>query len=159
MGRQGARENEKSALRPPHSALFSWLQRGGLFMALFVTPLIYATLLVTQSDPTAFLRASLAALAMLIATLLWLATWAVVAARNRGWLQASSAGLMLVALLFIDFTSSTGALSHLRTVLRDKLVSRTISRTDFFSRKYIRRTLPIMAMVITPSPLLRKEAG
>jgi len=38
-------------------------------------------------------------------------------------------------------------LSHLRTVLRDKLVSRTISRTDFFSRKYIRLTLPIMAMV------------
>ena len=50
-------------------------------------------------------------------------------------------------------------LSHLRTVLRDKLVSRTISRTDFFSRKYIRLTLPIMAMVISPSPLLEKEAG
>jgi hypothetical protein len=44
-------------------------------------------------------------------------------------------------------------------VLRDKLVSRTISRTDFFWRKYIRLTLPIMAMVITPSPLLKKEAG
>ncbi len=46
-----------------------------------------------------------------------------------------------------------------RNELRDKLVSRTISRTDFFSRKCIRRTLPIMAMVITPSPLLKKEAG
>jgi hypothetical protein len=56
-------------------------------------------------------------------------------------------------------SSSTGALSHLRTVLRDRLVSRTISRTDFFWRKYIRLTLPIMAMVITPSPLLKKEAG
>jgi hypothetical protein len=56
-------------------------------------------------------------------------------------------------------SSSTGALSHLRTVLRDRLVSRTISRTDLFSRKYIRLTLPIMAMVITPSPLLKKEAG
>jgi hypothetical protein len=43
--------------------------------------------------------------------------------------------------------------------LRDKLVSRTISRTDFVSRKCIRLTLPIMAMVITPSPLLTKEAG
>ena len=53
-------------------------------------------------------------------------------------------------------SSSTAAFSHLRTVLRDKLVSRTISRTDFFSRKYIRRTLPIMAMVITPSLLLEK---
>ena len=54
---------------------------------------------------------------------------------------------------------STAACNHLRTVLRDKLVSRTISRTDSFSRKYIRRTLPIMAMVITPAPLLKKEAG
>ena len=56
-------------------------------------------------------------------------------------------------------SSSTGAFSHLRTVLRDKLVNPKISRTDFFSRKYIRLTLPIMAMVITPSPLLKKEAG
>ena len=56
-------------------------------------------------------------------------------------------------------SSSTGAFNHLRTVLRDKLVSRTISRTDLFSRKYIRLTLPIMAMVITPSPLLKKKAG
>jgi hypothetical protein len=56
-------------------------------------------------------------------------------------------------------SSCTAAFTHLRTVLRDKLVSRTISRTDFFSRKYIRLTLPIMAMVITPSPLLKKEAG
>ena len=56
-------------------------------------------------------------------------------------------------------SSSTGALSHLRTVLRDMLVSRTISRTDFFWRKNIRLTLPIIAMVITRSPLLKKEAG
>jgi len=56
-------------------------------------------------------------------------------------------------------SSSTAALSHLRTVLRDKLVSRTISRTEFFLRKNIRLTLPITAMVITPSPLLKKEAG
>ena len=53
-------------------------------------------------------------------------------------------------------SASTGVFNHLRTVLRDKLVSRTISRTDFFWRKNIRRTLPIMAMVITPSPLLKK---
>jgi hypothetical protein len=52
-----------------------------------------------------------------------------------------------------------GALNHLRTVLRDKLVMRAISRTDFFWRCRIRRTLPIMAMVITPYPLLKKAAG
>jgi len=49
---------------------------------------------------------------------------------------------------------------YLRTVLRDKLVARTISRTDFFSRKCIHRTLPVMAMVITSCiPPLRKKAA
>jgi hypothetical protein len=59
------------------------------------------------------------------------------------------------------FGSSTFASrSYFRTVLRDRLVALTISRTDFFSRRCIRRTLPIMAMVITPrTPLLEKEAG
>jgi len=38
----------------------------------------------------------------------------------------------------------------LRTVLSDRLVGREISRTDFFWKNYIRRTLPIMDMVSTP---------
>ena len=75
---------------------------------MIVTPLIYATLLVTQSDPTAFLRASLAALAVLIATVLWLATWALLTALRTGWIGASTTGALLIALLFLDFTS-TGA--------------------------------------------------
>jgi hypothetical protein len=45
----------------------------------------------------------------------------------------------------------------LRTVLRDRLVSRAISRTVLFWRWCIRRTLPIMAMVITPAPRCPKE--
>jgi hypothetical protein len=41
-----------------------------------------------------------------------------------------------------------------------KLVALTISRTDFFSRWRIRRTLPIMAMVITPhTPPLCEYVG
>lgn len=46
-------------------------------------------------------------------------------------------------------TCSVGARSHVRTVLRDKPVRRTISRTDIKSRKCIRLTLPTMNMVIT----------
>jgi hypothetical protein len=46
---------------------------------------------------------------------------------------------------------------YLRTVLRDRLVARTISLTDFFSRRCIRKTLPIMAMVITPLAPARCE--
>jgi hypothetical protein len=36
--------------------------------------------------------------------------------------------------------------------------SRPASRTDFFSRKNIRLTLPIVAMVIDPLPLLKRMA-
>ena len=53
----------------------------------------------------------------------------------------------------------TGALSHVRIVLRDKLVIRAISRSDFLSRKYIRRILPIIAMVITSFSLLVKNSA
>jgi hypothetical protein len=45
-----------------------------------------------------------------------------------------------------------GSASHLLMVLRDKLVILEISRMDFFWRWNIRRTLPSMAMVITPVP-------
>mgnify|MGYP000855561331 CR=1 FL=1 len=34
-----------------------------------------------------------------------------------------------------------------------------VFRTHFFSRKFIRLALPLMALIITPSPLLKKEAG
>ncbi len=53
----------------------------------------------------------------------------------------------------------TGFRNHLRIVLRDKLVIRPISLTDFCWRKCNRRTFPIMAMVITPRPLLKNPAG
>ncbi len=85
-----------------------FLKWGGLFLLLILTPLIYATLIVTQSDPSAFLRASLAALAVLIATMLWLATWALISAVRAGWLSPTTTGALLIALLFLDFTS-TGA--------------------------------------------------
>jgi hypothetical protein len=53
-----------------------------------------------------------------------------------------------------------GSRSHFATVLRDKPVSREISRSDFLPRRCNRRILPIMSMVITPrSPLLNKAAG
>ncbi|MFN8441586.1 MAG: hypothetical protein U0175_12480 [Caldilineaceae bacterium] len=97
-----------SAKSDTHSAIPSFVKWGGLFFALLLTPLIYATLLVTQSDPTAFFHASLAALAILIATALWLATWALLAALRAGWMSGTVTAALLVALLFIDFTS-TGA--------------------------------------------------
>jgi len=53
-------------------------------------------------------------------------------------------------------SSTRSVRRYLRTVLRARLVAFTISRTDFLSRRCIRSTLPIMAMVITPdTPLLK----
>jgi hypothetical protein len=49
--------------------------------------------------------------------------------------------------------------SHFEIVLRDSPVMRAISRTDFFLRLCSRRILPIMSMVITPRPLLHKNAA
>jgi hypothetical protein len=47
----------------------------------------------------------------------------------------------------------------LATVLRDSPVMREISRADLFFRLCKRRILPIMSMVITPRPLLHKNAA
>jgi hypothetical protein len=47
----------------------------------------------------------------------------------------------------------------LATVLRDSPVVRAISRSDLLPRLCKRRILPIMSMVITPRPLLLKEAA
>ena len=44
---------------------------------------------------------------------------------------------------------SCGVLSHRRTVLRDRPVRLVISCSDTLSRKYIRRILPNISMVIT----------
>ena len=46
-----------------------------------------------------------------------------------------------------------GAFNHLRNVLRDQLVSCTISRTDRFSRTDLCLTLPLRASVVTHRPL------
>jgi hypothetical protein len=73
-----------------------------------VTPAIYATLLVTQSDATLFLRASLAALAVLLATGFWWTTWGIVSLARGGRLSSWGLAAALIALLFFDL-AATGA--------------------------------------------------
>ena len=84
------------------------LNYGTLILLGLVTPLAYLALLLTQDNETAFLRASLAALALTLVTLFWLGTWAIVAMRGQGWLDARWTGVALVGLLFFDL-SATGA--------------------------------------------------
>ncbi len=98
----------QTVARPALARLQGLLRTGGLTLLLFITPLIFATLLVTQSDPTAFLRASLAALAVAWATLAWLATWLAIHMATRGALRPGWLGALLVALLFLEL-ATTGA--------------------------------------------------
>jgi hypothetical protein len=90
------------------AALARFLRYGGLLLLGVTLPLVYFALLVTQPDATTFLRASLAALALALATAFWLATWAMLAAYRAGWLAPRLLGIGLVALLFFDL-AATGA--------------------------------------------------
>ncbi len=89
-------------------ALGFLLRSGGLLLAGIFTPLLYLALLLTQENPTLFVRASVAALAVTIAAGLWLVAWALVEGRLRGWLNGGVFAGLAIALLFLDL-SATGA--------------------------------------------------
>jgi hypothetical protein len=89
---------------PAH--LFDAFLRWGAILLLFIAlPLSFLALLLTQGDETAFLRASLASLAVALATACWLGTWAVIAARRRGMIGAQVAATLLIGLLFFDLAA------------------------------------------------------
>ena len=101
----------QSTLEPlatDHWPLTTFLRWGGFLLIGAWTPLMYLALLLTQADETAFLRASVAALAVTVAAALWGATWALVGARRAGWIGGSAFATLAVALLFVDL-SATGA--------------------------------------------------
>ncbi len=81
---------------------------GSVIFVGLVVPLLFFALLATQNDSDAFLRASLAALAVVLAAGFWLATWALLAGYRAGWIGAGVFGISLIALLFIELTA-TGA--------------------------------------------------
>ncbi len=84
------------------------LRAGALILAGVALPLTYFALFLTQDSETAYLRASLAALSLTLAAAFWLATWALVSARESGWFASNTFVLLMVALLFLDL-SATGA--------------------------------------------------
>lgn len=99
----------QQGLVPPGLAYFqTMLQRGTFILLGFIMPLAYGTLLLTQENETAFLRASIAALALTLLTFFWLGTWAIFGLHGGGWLQSRGYAMALVALLFFDL-SATGA--------------------------------------------------
>ncbi|RIK36483.1 MAG: hydrogenase 2 large subunit [Chloroflexi bacterium] len=90
----------------PFTILSFLLKAGAFLFAIVFTPLLYLALLLTQQDPTTFLRASVAALAIALATGGWLATWALIAARRAGWIGAGLWAALLIGILYFDLAAA-----------------------------------------------------
>lgn len=113
---QGAKDRERetggkahSALHTPYSIfLHSFLKTGGFVLVGIFTPLLYLALLLIQGDQTAFLRASVAALAVTLAAGVWLAAWALIRARQGDWIGPGVFATLMIGLLYFDL-SATGA--------------------------------------------------
>ena len=91
------------------------LQRGAQAWFIVILPLAYFTLFLTQENETAFLRASVALLALLFAALWWLATWLAAAGLHAGWWSGTITAALLIASLFLDLTA-TGAYTDISPV-------------------------------------------
>lgn len=82
------------------------LRQGGRLLAGVVLPLSYLALLLTQGNETSFLRASVAALALTLATLFWGGVWAAAAGYRAGWWDAPVMAGLLVGLLYVDLAAA-----------------------------------------------------
>jgi hypothetical protein len=82
------------------------LRRGTLLWFAILLPLGYLTLFLTQENESAFLRASVALLALIFAAIWWLATWLAAAGLRAGWWSSKTAAVLLIALLFFDLSSA-----------------------------------------------------
>lgn len=92
---------------PAGESVFFGFLRGGAFLLGFVAvPLSLLALFLTQSDQTAFLRASLAALALVIALAAWVATWIVLAVHRRGRLRSPWAEGLVIGILFLELAAA-----------------------------------------------------
>lgn len=66
----------------------------------------YALIFVTQADAAIFLRASLASLALVLAFGGWLASWALIAARQQRRLSFGAFSALMIALLFVELAAA-----------------------------------------------------
>ncbi|MBI1297152.1 hypothetical protein GC175_19560 [bacterium] len=96
--------NPQSTIR--HPQFTSFLRWGGLVLLIVGLPAVYASLLFLQEDSTAFLRASLAGLAVTLATASWLGTWLLVTLWQRGKLTARIFAVLVIGLLLVELSSA-----------------------------------------------------
>ena len=91
-------------------ALGAWralLRAGAIGWFGIVLPLLLLGLLLTQGNETAFLRASVAGIALAIAAGVWLGFWLLSEAALDGWFGAQALGALLVALLFFELAATS----------------------------------------------------
>lgn len=84
------------------------LRWGAIALGGIAVPLLYLALLLTQENETAFLRSSVALIAITMAFAFWLLTWALIAMRRARWISSLGIATLLIGLLFFDL-SATGA--------------------------------------------------
>jgi len=106
--RQAPVEGRTTAYLAQRRTASAILLGGAVVLGAVAVPLAYFALLITQQDATAFLRASLAALALVFAAAFWLATWAILAGRRAGAYGALACAVLLTGLLYFDL-AATGA--------------------------------------------------
>lgn len=98
--------------QPAAAQLAAWdawcglLAQGGRVWVMVVLPLAYLALLLTQQSDVQFLRASVAALALTLAALVWWGTWGAIAGAVAGWWSSRTAAALLVGLLFFDMSAA-----------------------------------------------------
>lgn len=66
----------------------------------------YLALLFLQTDETVFLRASVAALALVFAFAFWLLAWALIAARQAQVISQTALGVLAILLLYLDLAAA-----------------------------------------------------
>ena len=101
-GRQTADGGSPTQYAIRNTQYAAFLKWGGLTLLIVFVPGMYASLLALQPDSVWFLRASLAALAVALATGAWLATWALVSLHSRDHLSGRLLAGLLTALLLVE---------------------------------------------------------
>ena len=87
-------------------AFDAFVRWGALVLGIVAVPLSFLALFLTQSDETAFLRASLASLALVLALAAWLGTWLILAVVRRAKIGVLLGGGLLIALLFLELAAA-----------------------------------------------------
>lgn len=94
------------AVRMARSGIVTAFLFGGAMLVGLGTLISYMLLFVTQADSAAFLRTSLALLALVIAFVSWLVAWGLIAARQYQRLTFAAFSSLMIALLYIELAAA-----------------------------------------------------